>query len=226
MNHEQGDIGDTFETTAPKSPDDFVQKPSDADVFAAPAPTPGAPLPKKLPPLAPAKEIFDFRRDIVSWCQDEIARAQPWKLFGDYAKLSVPRSGNEIVDRFGSNLRSFRGNYFIIWVVILVLYVTADVQLVGTLGIVAAVCAALKLHEDVDNATLWGTNSVMLSKNQRLLTAAAVGLALLFTVDVWTPVTSSVVVTVAVVFVHASVHSGLGAPVNNMEGLPEGAKAS
>ncbi|KAH7966756.1 hypothetical protein HPB49_019219 [Dermacentor silvarum] len=206
MNCEQGDIGESLNSSPNTSGD-------------APAPTP--PLPQKRLSLSPPKkEDFDLWRAIVTWSSEQINRAQPWKHFADFAKFSIPRSAQEVADRIQSNVGRFSSNYGVLFVVILAGYVMSSVELVVSVVIVAAVCAAFKLHLDDETAALWGTR-LMLSKNHRLVAAALVALPLLHAADIWSAVLWSVGAILAIGAVHATLYTGLGSPNKFAAKLPD-----
>lgn len=225
MNREQGDIGDSFDSSIPKFPEPKSPEPKtqsdDASAVADRIVTP-APFRKR---LSPAQEESDLSRTIIFWCCEQFNRAQPWSVCLDPGKVSPPRSFKEFVDRLSSNLDAFRGNYFAMLLAVLALNVTAEVTLVLAVAAVVLVCAALKLHEEGDHATIWGTETAMIGgKNHRLLLAVAVALPLMYFVDMWTAVTWSFGATTAIGFVHASLHAGPGAAADlakKLEPIPE-----
>ncbi|KAL1441097.1 hypothetical protein MTO96_008843 [Rhipicephalus appendiculatus] len=226
MNREQGDIGDSFDSSIPKFPEPKSpepRSPDDAPVFAVRDETP-APQRRRLFPAA-AREESDLSRAMVSWCWEQYSRAQPWSVFLDPGKVSPPRSFKELADRLPSNLDAFRGNYFVLLLITLAFNVTDDWTMMLAVAAVVLVCAALKLHEDGDNATFWGTETAMLGgKNHRLMLAVAVALPLMYFVDIWTAVTWSFGATAATAFVHASLHAGPGAAAKmakKLEIIPE-----
>ncbi|XP_075535296.1 prenylated Rab acceptor protein 1-like [Dermacentor variabilis] len=209
MNREQGDIGECLNSSSYSSGD-------------APATSraPTLPLPQKRLSSSPKQEDFDLRRAVVSWSSDQINRAQPWKDFADTAKFSIPKSAQEIADRVQSNVGRFHRNYGVLFIVILAGYVMSSVELVVSVAVVAAVGAALKLHQDDESAAVWGTKLV-LSKNHRLVAAALVAVPLLYVADIWSAVLWSIGAIVAIGVVHATLYTCPGSPNKFTRKLPD-----
>ncbi|KAH7966407.1 hypothetical protein HPB49_016091 [Dermacentor silvarum] len=209
MDREQGDIGESL-NSRPKSSGD------------APAtsrePTPA--LPRKRPCSSAKEEDFDVRRAIVSWSNEQLNRAQPWKHFVDTARFSVPKSAQDVAKRIQSNVDRFRINYGILFVVILTGYIMSSLELAASFAVVAAVCAALKLHHNDETAAVWGTRLV-LSKNHRLIAVAFVALVLLYAADFWSAVMWSVRAIVAIGTVHATLNAGSGSRHKLRNKLPD-----
>ncbi|XP_075729355.1 prenylated Rab acceptor protein 1-like [Rhipicephalus microplus] len=226
MDREQGDVGDPFDSATPKLPEPKLPEPTPSDDATAVAPRFPTPMPqrRRFFPAA-AREESDLVRSTTSWCWEQIERAQPWDVFLNPWKVSFPRSFGEFASRLPSNLDAFRGNYFVVLLIILAFTVTDEWMAVLAVAAVALVCAALKLHEEGDNATFWGTETAMFGgKIQRLVVAAAVALPLFYYADMWTAVTWSFEATTAVVIVHATLHAGPGIAAElakKLEVIPE-----
>lgn len=217
MHREQGDIGESL-NSSPKS--------SGNAPATTRAPTPAPPR-KRLSP-APREENFDVRRAVVSWSSEQLNRAEPWTCFADTAKFSIPKSVQEVSNRVQSNADRFRGNYGVLFVVILACRVTSSVELVASMAAVAAVCAALKLHRNDETAAVLGTR-LTLGKNQRIAAAALVAFPLLYAADLWSAVTWSVGVIVVIGTLHATFYTGLGASskfAQKLPDIPEGGEGS
>ncbi|KAH7966409.1 hypothetical protein HPB49_016093 [Dermacentor silvarum] len=209
MDREQGDIGESL-NTRPKSSDDAPA--------TSRAPTPA--LPRKRLCSSTKGEDFDVRRAIVSWSNEQLNRAQPWNHFVDTARFSVPKSAQDVAKRIQSNVDHFCINYSILFVVILAGYVMSSLELLASFAVVAAVCAALKLHHDDETAAVWGTRLV-LTKNHRLIAAAFVALVLLYAADFWSAVTWSVGAIVAIGTIHATLYTGPGSSKKFARKLPD-----
>ncbi|XP_065299544.1 prenylated Rab acceptor protein 1-like [Dermacentor albipictus] len=211
MDREQGDIGESL-NYRPKSSGD-----------ASATSRPPTPVVRKRMPSSAKEEDLDVRRAILSWFSEQLNRAQPWELFVDTAKYSIPWSVQEVVKRIQTNVDRFRSNYGILFVVILTGYVMSSLELVGAIAMVAAVCVALKLHEDDETAAVWGTRLV-LSKNQRLAAAALAALVPLYAADFWSAVMWSAGAIVATGMVHATLYTGLDSSKkvgNKLPDIPE-----
>ncbi|KAK8786452.1 hypothetical protein V5799_023768 [Amblyomma americanum] len=210
MNHEQGDTGDAF-NTSPKST-------GDAATFSRT----GTPMPaRKRPSLSPKKEDFDVRRILVSWSTEQLSQLQPWKLFLDTGKFSIPKSSHDIGERIHGNFDRFRSNYGVVFFGLLACYVVFTPALLVGVAVAVAVCAALKVHLDDDTALLLGT-SLALSKNQRLVLAGTLALPLLYFTDLWSGLICSFATSMALGMIHATLFSGLGpAKTASSKKLPE-----
>ncbi|XP_065289775.1 prenylated Rab acceptor protein 1-like [Dermacentor albipictus] len=165
----------------------------------------------------PKKDDFDIRRGVVSWFSEQIKRTQPWKHFADTAKFSIPKSAQEVANRILSNVDGFRSNYGVTFVAILASYVMSNVV---SVTVVAAVCAALKLHQDVESGAVWGTKLV-LSKNHRLIAATLVVVPLLYVAEIWSAVLWSIGSSLAIVTVRATLYTGHGSTNKFARKLPD-----
>lgn len=195
MNREQGDMGDPINSA--------LKSAGDASMGVRV----GTPMPlRKRVSVPPRNEDFDLRRTVITWTSEQLERVQPWKTFADAAKLSFPKSAPETSQRLKMNMDRFRSNYGILFLGILSCYVVACPMLLMTVAATVGVGAALKVHLDEDNAALWGTG-VMLTKNQRTAVAASVALPLLYIMDIGSAVVWSLVASLALATIHATLFS-------------------
>ncbi|KAH7938076.1 hypothetical protein HPB49_019646 [Dermacentor silvarum] len=156
----------------------------------------------------------------MTWFSQQLSQAQPWQHFADAAKFSVPKAAQVVADRIRLNVGHFRCNYGVIFLVILVCCVMSSLELVGSVVLVAGVCVALKLNEDVETVAVWGTR-LELDKNQRLAAAALVALPLLCAADIWSAVVWSAGATVVIGAAHATLHAGPCSPGKFVKTLPD-----
>ncbi|KAG0413510.1 hypothetical protein HPB47_009342 [Ixodes persulcatus] len=178
----------------------------------------GTPMPPRKRRSASKKEDLDPRRIVISWIRNQIGSIQPWKPFLDTAKLSVPKSAQELGHRVHSNLDKYRSNYELVFVAFFVCCVLASPGLfVGVVGC-AGLCWVLKVHQDDDSAPILNTG-VVLTKAQRAACAASVVLPILYVADGWTAAVWSLAACVLVTLLHAGFHEA--AVSQELEDIPE-----
>ncbi|XP_037273822.2 uncharacterized protein LOC119166140 [Rhipicephalus microplus] len=209
MDREQGDVGWLL-NSSPKSAGDAPA--------TAPAPTPA--LPQKRLFSSSKKQGFDFRGFVLTWFDEQLKRVQPWDHFTDTAKVSIPKSAQEMTNRIQSNANHFRTNYGIIFLIILTVFVISSIQLFMSVAVIAAVGAALKVYEDDDVTAVWGTR-IMLSKNERITALVFVTFLLLYTADFMSAMKWSFGIFMAIGITHATLYAGVSSSVKSATNLPD-----